>query len=59
MYSPTGGVPQPNGVTDDCYVNYPDVDLQNWPELYYKDNYARLQRVKARWNPNDLRRATE
>lgn len=35
-------------------MNYPDVDLQNWPELYYKDNYARLQRVKARWDPNDI-----
>ena len=54
VYSPTGGIPQPDGVTDGCYVNYPDVDLQNWPELYYKDNYARLQRVKARWDPNDI-----
>ncbi len=36
---------------DGCYVNYPDVDLIDWPALYYKENYARLQQVKARWDP--------
>ncbi|WP_245689810.1 BBE domain-containing protein [Streptomyces chattanoogensis] len=24
-----------------------------WHTLYYKDNYARLQRIKARWDPRD------
>ena len=49
MYGEDG--PAPDGVMDGCYVNYPDSDLQNFPALYYKDNYARLQRVKARWDP--------
>jgi FAD/FMN-containing dehydrogenase len=49
MYGDAG--PVPDGVMDGCYVNYPDVDLVNWPRLYYKDNYPRLQRVKARWDP--------
>ena len=46
--------PMPDSTMDGCYVNYPDVDLVNWPELYYKDGYARLQRVKARWDPLDI-----
>jgi FAD/FMN-containing dehydrogenase len=53
VYADTGGEPVPNGITDGCYVNYPDVDLQNWPALYFKDNYPRLQAVKARWDPTD------
>ncbi len=35
-------------------MNYPDVDLPNWPLLYYRGNYRRLQQVKARWDPNDI-----
>ena len=54
VYAKSGGTPVPNRVTDGCYVNYPDVDLQNWPTLYYKQNYRRLQRVKARWDPNNI-----
>lgn len=29
------------------------VDLRDWPELYYNDNYRRLPRVKARWDPTN------
>jgi hypothetical protein len=61
VYFDTGGVPSPNAVTDGCYVNYCDADLPapgapgvDWPTLYYKDNYPRLQRVKARWDPNNI-----
>jgi FAD/FMN-containing dehydrogenase len=54
VYARTGGTPVPNRVTDGCYVNYPDVDLENWPALYYKQNYRQLQRVKARWDPNNI-----
>jgi FAD/FMN-containing dehydrogenase len=63
MYADTGGVPVPNAVTDGCYVNYPDIDLSDrqwnrspvpWHGLYFKDNYARLQRIKARWDPLDV-----
>jgi FAD/FMN-containing dehydrogenase len=39
---------------DGCYVNYPDSDLIDWPTLYYKENYARLQKVKARWDPLNI-----
>jgi FAD/FMN-containing dehydrogenase len=52
MYGERG--PWPDGVMDGCYVNYPDVDLKEWPYLYYKENYPRLQRVKARWDPHDI-----
>lgn len=63
MYSGTGGVPVPGELTDGCYINYPDADLSTpdwntsgvpWHTLYYKDNYARLQRVKARWDPRNV-----
>jgi hypothetical protein len=53
VYAATDGEPVPNDVTDGCYVNYPDTDLRDWPTLYFKENYARLQSVKARWDPGD------
>jgi len=52
MYGEQG--PMPDAVMDGCYVNYPDVDLVDWPTLYYKENYPRLQRVKARWDPLNI-----
>ncbi|HET6711587.1 BBE domain-containing protein, partial [Amycolatopsis sp.] len=63
MYAGTGGVPVPGEVVDGCYVNYPDADLSDpdwnasgvpWHDLYFKDNYARLQRAKAHWDPDDV-----
>ncbi len=63
VYSATGGVPAFNDVTDGCYVNYADVDLNDpafntsgvaWHDLYYKDNYPRLQAVKAAWDPRGV-----
>ena len=55
VYAGTGGVPASNGVTDGCYVNYPDVNLpSSWPALYYKGNYPALQAVKARWDPRNV-----
>ncbi|GAB3174267.1 BBE domain-containing protein [Myceligenerans halotolerans] len=67
LFADTGGVPVPGDVTDGCYINYPDTDLGDerwntsgvpWTELYYKQNYARLQRVKQRWDPaNTFRHA--
>ncbi len=53
MY-PGQGEPLPDGLMDGCFVNYPDVDLENWQQLYYKDNYPRLQRAKALCDPLDV-----
>jgi FAD/FMN-containing dehydrogenase len=52
MYGPRG--PVPDSTMDGCYVNYPDVDLPDWQDLYYKGNYAALQQVKQRWDPLDV-----
>ncbi|MFI9229662.1 FAD-dependent oxidoreductase [Streptomyces rimosus] len=62
IYADTGGVPVPGPVSDGSFINYPDRDLADpnlntsgvpWHTLYYKGNYPRLQRVKARWDPRD------
>lgn len=52
MYGEAG--PVPDDVMDGCYVNYPDMDLRDWPFLYYLENYSRLQRVKAAWDPKNV-----
>jgi berberine-like enzyme/FAD binding domain-containing protein len=63
LYATTGGVPTLDGITDGSYINYADVDLADpavntsgvpWYRLYYKNNYERLQQVKARWDPLDI-----
>lgn len=63
IYAATGGVPVPDDVSDGSYINYPDVDLADpawntsgvpWHELYYKDNYPRLQQIKAAWDPRNV-----
>ncbi|QFU89341.1 putative FAD-linked oxidoreductase YvdP [Amycolatopsis sp. YIM 10] len=63
VYADTGGVPVPGEVDDGSYINYPDVDLVDpaWNTsgvpgrtLYYKDNYPRLRRIKARWDPRGV-----
>jgi FAD/FMN-containing dehydrogenase len=43
-----------DGTMDGCYVGYPDVDLENWPTLYYGSNLTRLQDVKRDWDPKDF-----
>ncbi|GAA2601516.1 FAD-binding protein [Actinomadura fulvescens] len=63
VYADTGGVPVPGDRTDGCFINYADADLADpkwngsqvaWHRLYYKDNYPRLQQVKARWDPRNV-----
>ncbi|UQA94560.1 FAD-binding oxidoreductase [Streptomyces halobius] len=63
VYADTGGVPVPGEVSDGSYINYPDTDLADpewntsgvpWHTLYYKDNYPRLQQIKARWDPDNV-----
>ncbi|MGH2952296.1 MAG: BBE domain-containing protein, partial [Solirubrobacterales bacterium] len=63
LHADTGGVPVPNDQTDGCYINWPDVDLTDpalntsgvpYTTLYYKDNYARLQAVKRKYDPRTV-----
>jgi FAD/FMN-containing dehydrogenase len=63
LFAETGGVPAPGGLADGAMINHPDADLADpqlntsgmpWHALYYKDNYPRLQRVKARWDPRNV-----
>jgi FAD/FMN-containing dehydrogenase len=46
-----------------AFINHPDTDLADpalntsgvpWHTLYYQENYPRLQRVKARWDPRNV-----
>jgi aclacinomycin oxidase len=63
LFADTGGVPVPGDAYDGALLNHPDTDLADpafntsdasWPTLYHRDNYPRLQRVKARWDPLDV-----
>jgi FAD binding domain/Berberine and berberine like len=60
LFADTGGVPVPGDRYEGAMINHPDTDLADpalntsevsWRTLYYKENYPRLQRVKARWDP--------
>jgi aclacinomycin oxidase len=63
LFAETGGVPVPGEAYDGAFINHPDIDLADpalntsgvpWHTLYYQDNYPRLQRIKARWDPQDV-----
>ena len=63
VHAATGGVPVPNDAQDGCYINYPDIDTKDpawntsgvpWHTLCYKDNYPRLQQIKAKYDPGHV-----
>jgi hypothetical protein len=63
LFADTGGVPAPGERYDGAFINHPDTDLADpalnssgvpWHTLYYKENYPRLQRIKARWDPRNV-----
>ncbi|WP_396230626.1 BBE domain-containing protein [Frankia sp. ACN1ag] len=64
----TGGYPVPNEQTDGCYINNPDPDIVDasinksgapFSTLYYGNNYPRLRKVKARWDPGNVFRHSQ
>jgi aclacinomycin oxidase len=63
LFAETGGVPVPGDAYDGAFINHPDADLADpelntsgvpWYTLYYRENYPRLQRIKARWDPGNV-----
>lgn len=36
------------------YVNWPDLDIPDWPGEYYGTNFRRLRRVKRRYDPLNI-----
>ncbi|WP_431909519.1 FAD-binding oxidoreductase [Nonomuraea jabiensis] len=63
VWAATGGYPVPGDQADGCYINNPDPDITDpafnrsgvpWQTLYYKGNYARLQQVKAAYDPRNV-----
>jgi aclacinomycin oxidase len=63
LFAESGGVPVPGEAYDGALINHPDTDLADpalntsgvpWHTLYYQANYPRLQRIKARWDPQNV-----
>jgi FAD binding domain/Berberine and berberine like len=63
LFAETGGVPVPGEIANGALINHPDADLADpqwnksgvpWHTIYYKNNYARLQQAKARWDPRNI-----
>ncbi len=36
------------------YVNVPDQNIENFGKAYYGSNFARLQRIKAKYDPENV-----
>lgn len=36
------------------YVNWPDIEIRNWPRTYYGENVERLRRVKTKYDPENV-----
>ena len=41
-------------VSGGAYVNYPDLDLSDAPAAYWGSNLARLRRIKAAVDPDNV-----
>jgi FAD/FMN-containing dehydrogenase len=41
-------------LSHEVYQNYANGELEDWPRAYYGSNYPRLQRIKARYDPEDF-----
>ncbi|HUQ15013.1 MAG TPA: FAD-binding oxidoreductase [Gemmatimonadales bacterium] len=63
LFAESGGVPVPGEEYDGAFINHPDTDLADpalntsgvpWHTLYYKASYPHLQRIKARWDPQNV-----
>jgi aclacinomycin oxidase len=63
LFAETGGAPVPGTRTGGCIIAHPDNDLADpawnntgipWHAFYYQDNYPRLQRIKATWDPLNI-----
>src|SRR5438552_1740722 len=63
LFAESSGVPVPGDAYDGTFINHPDTDLADltfntsgvpWHTLYYKENYPRLQRIKAQWDPRNV-----
>lgn len=63
LFAKTGGVPVPGAAYDGAFINHPDMDLADsglnksgasWSTLYYRENYSRLQRIKAKYDPKNV-----
>ena len=42
-----------NGIKQQ-YRNYPDINLKNWQSAYYGENYSCLQKVKSKYDPENI-----
>ncbi|MCS7463314.1 FAD-binding oxidoreductase [Paenibacillus doosanensis] len=36
------------------YVNFPDLQIKNWPKAYYGVNFGRLKQVKRKYDPHNV-----
>ncbi|WP_243644466.1 FAD-binding oxidoreductase [Paenibacillus pinisoli] len=36
------------------YVNFPDLQIKNWPKAYYGVNFARLKKIKRKYDPHNV-----